>query len=122
VELSATREGQKLLGHSIVSQYFMKPEGSIPKSQEPVPILSLFHSGFPSNYLYAFLLSTHSCYMPRPSHPPRLHYSNYTWRRVQIMELSVMQFSSFSRHLISLWSKYPPQHLVLKCPQPMFLP
>jgi hypothetical protein len=22
--------------------------------------------------------------MARPSHPPRLHYSNYTWRRVQI--------------------------------------
>jgi hypothetical protein len=25
--------------------------------------------------------------MPRPSHPHRLHYSNYTWRRVQIVKL-----------------------------------
>jgi hypothetical protein len=24
----------------------------------------------------------HSCYMPRPSHPPWLDHSNYTWRRV----------------------------------------
>jgi hypothetical protein len=28
--------------------------------------------------------------MARPSHPPRLDYSNYTWRRVQIMKLLVM--------------------------------
>jgi hypothetical protein len=34
----------------------------------------------------------HSCYMPHPSHPPRLDYSNYTWRRVQITKLLVMQF------------------------------
>jgi hypothetical protein len=27
----------------------------------------------------------HSCYMPRPSHPPWLDHSNYTWRRVQVM-------------------------------------
>jgi hypothetical protein len=33
-----------------------------------------------------------------------------------------MQFSAFSRHLIPLRSKYPPQHPVLKHPQPMFLP
>jgi hypothetical protein len=35
--------------------------------------------------------------MARPSHPPRLDYSNYTWRRVQITKLLVMQFSPFSR-------------------------
>jgi hypothetical protein len=35
----------------------------------------------------------HSFCMPRSSHPPWLHYSNYTWRRVQIMKLFVMQFS-----------------------------
>jgi hypothetical protein len=28
-----------------------------------------------------------SCYMPRPSHPSWLDYSNYTWRRVQLMKL-----------------------------------
>jgi hypothetical protein len=30
--------------------------------------------------------------MTRPSHPPRLDYSNYTWRRVQIKKLLVMQY------------------------------
>jgi hypothetical protein len=73
-----------MLGHSIVSQHFMEPEGSIPNSQElstcsypiqstsphptsPRSILTLsthlrlglpsglFPSGFPTNNLYAFL-------------------------------------------------------------------
>jgi hypothetical protein len=30
--------------------------------------------------------------MTRPSHPPRLDYSNYTWRRVQIMKLLTRQY------------------------------
>jgi hypothetical protein len=38
--------------------------------------------------------------MSRPPHPPRLYNSNYTWRRVQIMKLLVMQFSPPSRHSI----------------------
>jgi hypothetical protein len=42
--------------------------------------------------------------MARPS--PRLDCSNYTWRRVQIMKLLVMQLSPFFRHLIPLRSKY----------------
>jgi hypothetical protein len=36
------------------------------------PILSYMRSSSP-----------HSCYMPRPSHPPGLDHSNCTWRRVQ---------------------------------------
>jgi hypothetical protein len=39
--------------------------------------------------------------MPGPSHPPRLYYSNYTWRRVQTTKLFIMQFSPFSCRLIS---------------------
>jgi hypothetical protein len=51
----------------------------------------LFPSGFPTiTYTRS---SPHSCYMPRQSHPPRLDHSNYTWRRVQITKLLVMQFS-----------------------------
>jgi hypothetical protein len=60
----------------------------------------------PTTYTRTFVL--HSCYMPRPSHSPRLFCSNYTWRRVQIMKLFVMQFSPFSCHLMSLQSKYSP--------------
>jgi hypothetical protein len=32
--------------------------------------------------------------MPRPSHTPRLDYSSYTWQRVQIMKILVMQIFS----------------------------
>jgi hypothetical protein len=35
--------------------------------------------------IYMRSSSPHPCYMTRPSHPPRLDYCNYTWRRVQIM-------------------------------------
>jgi hypothetical protein len=34
----------------------------------------------------------HSCYMPHPSHPAQLHYSNYTWRRVQIISFLLCRF------------------------------
>jgi hypothetical protein len=76
--------------------------------------------------------------MALPSHPPRLDYSNYSWQRVQIMKLLVMQFSPPSPHLTpttapcsqkptvynhlstqfsNTLSLYPPQHPVLKQPQ-----
>jgi hypothetical protein len=32
----------------------------------------LLPSGFPTNILYLFVFSPHSCYMPYPSHPPWL--------------------------------------------------
>jgi hypothetical protein len=38
-------------------------------------------------------LLPHSCYTHCPSHPPWLYHSNYTWRRVQVMKLLIMQFS-----------------------------
>jgi hypothetical protein len=44
------------------------------------------------------------------SHPSWLDHSNYTWRRVQVMKLLIMQFSPPSCHFISLWSKYSPQY------------
>jgi hypothetical protein len=56
-------------------------------------------------YLICFHL-LHSCYMPRLSHPSWLDHSNYTWRRVQVMKLLIMQFSPTSCLFISLWSKY----------------
>jgi hypothetical protein len=67
----------------------------------------LFSSGFSTSNLQAFLLSPIRVTCPRLSHPSRLDYSNYTWRRVQITKLFVMQFSLSSLHLISLRSKYP---------------
>jgi hypothetical protein len=52
----------------------------------------LFPSGFPSiSYMHSS--SPHSCHVPCLSHPPWLDHSNYTWRRVQVMKLLIMQFS-----------------------------
>jgi hypothetical protein len=72
----------------------------------------LFPSGFPPiSYLHSSLslslsLSpSNSCYMPFPSHPPWLDHSNYTWQRVQVMKLQIMQFSRISYHF-SLWFQY----------------
>jgi hypothetical protein len=79
----------------------------------------LLPSGFPTNNLYVFHFSFFRATCPAPSHPPRLDSSNYTWRRVQITKLLVTQFSSPSRHLIPLRSKYPPRHPVFKHPQSM---
>jgi hypothetical protein len=50
---------------------------------------SLFPSGFPTKILNAFLFP-HSCYIPCPSHAPWLDRSNYTWRKVQVMKLLIM--------------------------------
>jgi hypothetical protein len=120
----------------MVSQHFMESKGSLPHSQElstcpypepntttpPHPISArsilmlsthlrfclysgLFPSGFLTSNLYVPLLH-HSHYMSRPPHPLWLDNPNYTWRRVQIMQLLVMQFSPPFRHFIPLRSKY----------------
>jgi hypothetical protein len=39
-------------------------------------------------FTYTFHLP-HSCYIPRRSHPSWLDHCNYTWRRVQVMKLTV---------------------------------
>jgi hypothetical protein len=67
-----------------------------------------FHlrQGFPSGHFplvfppksYMHSSWSHSCYMPSPSHPPWFHHSNYTWRRIQVMKLLIMQFSPTSYH------------------------
>jgi hypothetical protein len=62
-----------------------------------IPPITYMHFSFP-----------HSGYMPRPLRPPWLDFSNYTWRRVKITKLLVMQFSPPSRHFIPLWSEYSP--------------
>jgi hypothetical protein len=34
--------------------------------------------------------------MPRPSHPPWLYHSVYTWRRVQVMKVGLVVFIEIS--------------------------
>jgi hypothetical protein len=52
--------------------------------------------------------------MSCPSHPPWLDHFDYTWRRVQIMKILTEKCSTVSSYLISLGSKYSPQHPVPK--------
>jgi hypothetical protein len=46
----------------------------------------LFHSGFPTNILYAFLFSPHSCYMACPSQKNRQHVRSEDMRRACNMQ------------------------------------
>jgi hypothetical protein len=69
---------------------------SHPTSPRCIPILSahlrldlassLFLSGYPI-ITYTCSSSPPFPLHAHPSHPPQLYYSNYTWRRVQIMKL-----------------------------------
>jgi hypothetical protein len=61
---------------------------------------------------YMYFSSRYAYFMPCPSHPPWLDHSNYTWRRVKVMKLLIMQFFLTFYHFISLWYKYSPQHHV----------
>jgi hypothetical protein len=72
---------------------------------------------FPLAFLpmtYKHFYSLHARNMPRPSHHPRHDNSNYTWRRVQIMQLLVIQFPPPPQPLIPHRSKYYSQNPVLK--------
>jgi hypothetical protein len=101
---------RQMCSHSRNSQHFMEPEGSLPCSQEPstgpYPEPDRSSPTHPISLRFISILSTHlrwssqrslslwlshqyptcipsphSCYMPRPSHPPWLDHSNYTWRK-----------------------------------------
>jgi hypothetical protein len=55
----------------------------------------------------------HPCYKPHPSHPPWFEHPNNIRRRLQIMELLIMQLSPPSCHFVLLRSRYSPKHCVL---------
>jgi hypothetical protein len=50
----------------------------------------LFPSGFPPNILYAVF--SPKCYMPCPSRPPWLGYSDYIWRKYNLWSFSLCSF------------------------------
>jgi hypothetical protein len=51
----------------------------------------LFPSGFPTNYLYAFLFSPFLLHA-QPSYPPALDDSNYTWQKHKSRSSSLCSF------------------------------
>jgi hypothetical protein len=70
--------------------------------------------------LMRFLSITHiypssvdSLYLFRQSHFPYLCHCNFSWWRVGVMSLLIMQISPVSSYLISPWSKYSLQQSVL---------
>ena len=66
--------------------------------------------------------SPHMYYMPHQSHSSTFDHLNNIWWGVQIIKLLTVQFSSLPCCFVPLRPKYSPQHLILKHPQPIFLP
>ena len=78
----------------------------------------LFPSSFPTKILYTPLLSSISATCPT-SHSSRFDHPNNTgW---DIQKLLIMWFSPIPCYLVPPRSKYSPQQLILKHPQPTFL-
>ena len=129
----------------------MEPEGSLPHSQVPVPILRQLDpvhtptSYFLKIHLNIILPSTpgspkwslslrfphqnpvyssplpHTHYMLRPSHSSRTYHPNNIGWAVHISQLLIMQLPPLVCYLVPLWPRYSPQHSILKHPQPAFL-
>jgi hypothetical protein len=59
---------------------------------------------------------SHTCYMPRSSHPPRLHHPNIVWWSLQVMTLLIVEPSPSSWNVFPLRSRYSPQHLFTNTP------
>jgi hypothetical protein len=105
-------EGSLPNSHELSSCSYPEPDHSGPqhpnasfqdpsKYYPPTYVLVFLVVSFPLAFLplaYTRSSSPHSCYILRPSHLPRLDYTNYTCRRIQITRLLVMQFSPPSRH------------------------
>jgi hypothetical protein len=82
---------------------------------------NLFPPNFPTNILYTFLFVPF-CYMPCQSHPPWLHISYCSWRRIQVIKFFITQFpqppvtsshfgpnihlSTLFSNMLNLWSSF----------------
>jgi hypothetical protein len=106
-------------------QQSLPPHPVFPRST----ILSSWHAWIffplafrPKPSMHSAPPTSRACCTMFQSHPPWLDHSNYMRRGVQVMKLLVMEIYPASYYLIPLGSKYSPQHLVLRYPQPLFFP
>ena len=78
--------------------------------------------GFPpQNPVYTSALP-HTCYMPRPPHSPQFDHPNNNGWGVRSLSSSLCSFFPLPCYIAPLRPRYCPQHLILKHPQPTFLP
>jgi hypothetical protein len=110
----SVREIQFIPLHPVSVRYIL-----ISSSHLGLNILSgLFRTGLPTKTTCECF--PHACHMPCPSHPLLIDHSNYIWRRVQVMALLLMQFSSTLYYFILLRSKYAPPHYFMSYFQSVF--
>ena len=64
----------------------------------------------------------HTRYLSHPSYFSWFDHSNNIWWGVQIIKFLLTYFSPLPCYLVPHRTKYPPLHLILKYPQPMFFP
>jgi hypothetical protein len=84
------------------------PEPDQWRKSHAIQSLQVLTQSYSPTYILVFLVVTfilpflpvsyvhflpHSCYMPHSSNLPSLHYNYYTWRRVHVMNLLIMQCS-----------------------------
>jgi hypothetical protein len=82
-------------------------------SNNVLPSKLVFPSGLHNKNHVSAYITSHAFYVSRPTHAT-LNHSNIIWHGGQTMKLFTMHYS------FPLTSKYFPQHLALKDPQPAY--
>ena len=107
---------------SMPPSYFLKIQLNIIFPSPPESTNWSLPLRFPhQNPVYTPPLS-HTCYTARSSQSALIDHPNSVWWGVQINKLLIIHSSPLLRYLDPLTSIYPPQHPILKHPQPTFIP
>ena len=119
-------EGSSPHSNSCPSSHFLKMHFNIILPFTPTFSKWLFLSCFPTNILYAPLLS------PIPARCPvhhilleltnRVDKPNKIWRGVQFIKLLVTGSSQVPHYLVLIRPKYILRHPILEEPQPLYVP